>query len=367
MRNHWLFVAALLIVSPLARGDDKAKRDDLQTATKKPAEQLAELRSEYSKEFEKILTEFRESEEPEERAKIRDKAFKLAPEYAKKIMAIVEAHPKDPAVVDGLIWIATVSESSRVPPPPQAKEASDRLVRDHLGNPAIQELLPALEARPDGEGILRKIREQNSSKLVKVLAGLALANMLTEGAKPSRAAEAEAVLVSVVADAKSIKDFPAEKLREAEGNLFELRHLSIGKSAPDIESTDLDGKKVKLSDHKGKVVVLDIWTTWCPPCRAMIPHERELVKKLEGKPFVLVSVSGDDDKDTLTKFIEKEPMPWTHWFNGPSGGILEKWNVKFFPTIYVIDAKGTIRFKNIRNKELDEAVESLVKEAEEKK
>jgi thiol-disulfide isomerase/thioredoxin len=269
--------------------------------------------------------------------------------------------------VDGLIWVATVSGSSRVPPPPQAKEAFDRLVRDHLANPAIQELLPALEARPDGEGILRKIREQNSSKLVKVMAGLSLANMLTEGAKPSRTAEAETVLVSVVAEAKSIKDFPADKLREAEGNLFELRHLSIGKSAPDIESTDLDGKKVKLSDYKGKVVVLDIWTTWCPPCRAMIPHERELVKKLEGKPFVLVSVSGDDDKETVTKFIEKEPMPWTHWFNGPSGGILEKWNVKFFPTIYVIDSKGTIRFKNIRNKELDEAVESLVKEAEEKK
>jgi hypothetical protein len=66
----------------------------------------------------------------------------------------------------------------------------------------------------------------------------------------------------------------------------------------------------------------------------------------------------------LTKFIKDEPMPWTHWWNGARGGVLEKWNIKFFPTIYVIDAKGTIRFKNIREKELDEAVETLVKEAE---
>ena len=61
--------------------------------------------------------------------------------------------------------------------------------------------------------------------------------------------------------------------------------LSIGKPMPAIVSEDLEGKTVSLSDLKGKVVVLDIWTTWCKPCKAMIPHEREMVARLKGQPF----------------------------------------------------------------------------------
>src|SRR5262249_25408728 len=184
---------------------------------------------------------------------------------------------------------------------------------------------------------------------------------------PAQTAEIESLYAKAIEEAKDVKGFPEERLREAEGALFEIRNLSIGKVAPDFESSDLEGKKVKLSDLKGKVVVLDIWTTWSGPGKAVIPREGERVKKLEGKPFVLVSLSGDDERDIVKKFLEKEPMPWIHWWNGARGGILEKWNVKFFPTIYVIDAKGTIRHKNVHGKELDEAVEALVKETEEKK
>src|SRR5262249_34484534 len=113
---------------------------------------------------------------------------------------------------------------------------------------------------------------------------------------------------------------------------------AVGKPVPEVVSQDLDGKKVKLSDLKGKAVVLDIWATWCPPCRAMIPHERELVKRLKGKPFALVSISADKEKKTLTDFLKKEEMPWTHWWNGDRGGIIEDWGVQFFPTIYVVDS-----------------------------
>src|SRR5262249_1139333 len=138
--------------------------------------------------------------------------------------------------------------------------------------------------------------------------------------------------------------------------------LSVGKAAPEVVSQNLEGKKVKLSDLRGKVVVLDIWATWCPPCRAMIPHEREMVKKLVNEPFVLVSISGDAKKETLTEFIKKEPRRWTQWWNGQTGGIIEDWNVEFFPTIYVLDAKGVIRYKNVRGEEMEKAVTTLLKE-----
>ncbi len=141
----------------------------------------------------------------------------------------------------------------------------------------------------------------------------------------------------------------------------------VGKPAPEVISKDLDDKEVKLSSFKGKVVVLDIWATWCGPCKAMIPRERELVKKLKDKPFVLVSISADAKKETLTDFIKKTPMPWTHLWNGAKGGILQDWNVKYFPSTYILDDKGVIRYKDLRDKKMEDAVQKLLKELEEAK
>ena len=168
-----------------------------------------------------------------------------------------------------------------------------------------------------------------------------------------------------------MKDLPKEVLENAEGNLFELRNLVIGQAAPEAESNDIDGKAVKLSDHKGKVVVLDFWATWCGPCVGMIPHERDMVKKHEGKPFVFISVSADEKKEKLKEFLEKEKMPWTHWWNGQDGGVVKKWNVRAFPTMYIVDAKGVLRAKIVgggdeSEKKLSETVEKLVNEAAKK-
>jgi hypothetical protein len=98
----------------------------------------------------------------------------------------------------------------------------------------------------------------------------------------------------------------------------------------------------------------------------MIPHEREMVGRLKDKPFALVSVSADDEKQTLKDFVADNRMPWTHWWDGPEGSIIEGWDVQYFPTIYVIDAKGVIRHKDLRGKKLEDAVNDLLMELEDK-
>ena len=91
----------------------------------------------------------------------------------------------------------------------------------------------------------------------------------------------------------------------------------------------------------------------------MIPHEREMVSKFKDKPFVLVSISADDEKKTLGDFLAKEKMPWTHWWSGPQSEMMENYDIEHFPTIYVLDSKGVIRHKEIRGDDL-EVVKSVI-------
>ena len=97
----------------------------------------------------------------------------------------------------------------------------------------------------------------------------------------------------------------------------------------------------------------------------MYPHERSLVKRLEGKPFALLGVNSDP-KDRLRQALKKENITWRSWWDGgdTSGPIATKWNVHGWPTIYVLDHKGVIRYKNVREHAMDEAVDKLLKEIE---
>jgi hypothetical protein len=101
----------------------------------------------------------------------------------------------------------------------------------------------------------------------------------------------------------------------------------------------------------------------------MFPHERSLVKKMEGKPFVLIGVNGDDNDPELKAKNEKEQITWRSFKNARPGGapIADEWGLQGWPTLYLIDHKGVIRHKWLGSpgdQVIDQAVEELVKEAE---
>ncbi|MAE75605.1 MAG: hypothetical protein CMJ85_01895 [Planctomycetes bacterium] len=98
----------------------------------------------------------------------------------------------------------------------------------------------------------------------------------------------------------------------------------------------------------------------------MYPHERSLVKQYANRPFALIGVNSDRDREKLKQVLIDKELTWRSFWNGGStrGPISTRWNVTGWPTIYVIDAEGRIRFKNTRGEALDKAVAKLVEEAE---
>jgi hypothetical protein len=97
----------------------------------------------------------------------------------------------------------------------------------------------------------------------------------------------------------------------------------------------------------------------------MYPHERSLVKRLEGKPFALLGINSDP-KDRLREAMKKENITWRSWWDGGAtrGPIASTWYVRSWPTTCVLDHKGVIRYRNVREHEMDKAVDTLLAEME---
>jgi hypothetical protein len=100
----------------------------------------------------------------------------------------------------------------------------------------------------------------------------------------------------------------------------------------------------------------------------MYPHEGSLVKRLAGKPFVLLGVNRDDDRDQMKRVVEKEGMTWRSWWDGggTQGPIQTAYNVSHRPTTYVLDHEGVIRHIDVRDQKLEDAIDELLARIEKK-
>ncbi len=104
----------------------------------------------------------------------------------------------------------------------------------------------------------------------------------------------------------------------------------------------------------------------------MYPHERSLVKKYKDQPFAIIGVNSDRDKTSLKKRIEEEKITWRSFWNGPQGTggpISKEWNVSGWPTLYILDQKGVIRYKSVGSNEkaMDKILHELLEGSSKKK
>ena len=280
MNRSWPALAALLL--PLAAGGD-----DKPPPKASPADRLAAIQKQHKEAETKFYKEVEPLPDTPEGNKKYQELFKgFDKGQGERYLAaveIVKADPKSDGGFAALEWLLTIPRVYYVA---AGKPAMDLAAKHHAANPKVGKIIAWVgyytphemypEAHVAALALIKAVAEKNPDRTARGQAVMALAwqaknkfAMAEYKKSPDAeklAAEAEKAFEVVkkdYADCPRLTREGSPKLGEvADQELFELRHLRVGKTAPEIEGEDLDGKKFKLSDYKGKVVMLDFWGDW---------------------------------------------------------------------------------------------------------
>ncbi len=293
--------------------------------------------------------------------------------FIAKFFDLAEKEPTSPVAAEAATWILT-----HTPYAPDPKAVA-LIARHHVASDAIGPICQAIGFSTDtanGE-LLRQIFKDNPHRPIRAKACLGVAqHLLFVGNRPPRdaqttdlsrgvssQAEATALLKQAILEYGDV-DLGTIRMKEmVEPMLADIAKFGIGEPAPELEGRDAEGQRFKLSDYRGKVVVLTFSGNWCGPCKAMYPIERELVGRLKGRAFALLSVSTNERVDTLRASIKDGEITWRCWWDGGLGGpICKAWNIQQYPSIYVLDAKGLIRYRGVQSYDLTKSVDLLMGE-----
>ncbi|WP_035807198.1 TlpA disulfide reductase family protein [Lunatimonas lonarensis] len=143
--------------------------------------------------------------------------------------------------------------------------------------------------------------------------------------------------------------------------LDEMRALSIGQPAPEIALPDPEGNLVKLSDLRGKYVLIDFWAGWCKPCRDENPNVVRLYNQYKDKGFEVFGVSLDRTREMWVRAIEEDGLAWTQvsdlkYFNSDAAATYQ---INAIPATYMIDPEGNILAKDLRGMTLENKLAEL--------
>ncbi|MCU0703801.1 MAG: TlpA family protein disulfide reductase [Fimbriiglobus sp.] len=361
MRTVLLVLVGLgLLASGVQAGELKEAKAKFDAAVKEKEVEIAKAPAMFKKELSDELKEYIAIE--------TDNLFELAEKEAESADAFE-------------IFLAM---QQRVVDKEKSKKARTLLLTHHLTKPHIKKALPLLAQAGDdsAETHLKKVAEKNVDKECQAVATLLIGVMAQAQAKLTNGQDKKEKLTKATEWLTKAKEkFADVKYQEstigklAAGRLAAIKvadSLEVGKPVPDIVGEGIDGKTFKLSDCKGKVVMLSFWATWCGPCMRMVPHERDLVEKMKGRPFELIGVNGDPElTDDVRQIIADKKITWRSFKNEQKDTppIAETWDIGGWPTIYVIDHKGVIKHIQLGGADLDKfdkLIEELVVAAEKK-
>ncbi len=164
-----------------------------------------------------------------------------------------------------------------------------------------------------------------------------------------------------VADALEQEYPDLEYVKSFRARVNDLKRLAVGTEAPDLVLKDIEDNPIKLSDFKGKVVLIDFWASWCGPCRVENPNVVRVYQEYKDKGFEIFGVSLDKSKEAWKEAIQQDKLDWKH------GSELAFWNSSFvktydlqsIPMTYLVDKDGIIIAKGLRGPSLEEKLAEI--------
>lgn len=298
------------------------------------------------------------------------KKLRLVPNtFAKRMLDIARQDLNHEDAYSPLLFCVVLLDSG------EHFDAALVMLREHfVDHDFVAQIIPDFAAKesPEIDPFLRAVADKGRGKGNQGVATFALAERLKSRA--GRSGESESVKAAEKALQNVIATFP--EVRGLGGSLKELAQQElddicgprgIGRVAPDIEGHDLDGKSFKLSDYRGKVVVLSFSGHWCGPCRAAHPHHQALIEKFAKSPLALIEVNTDKDREAVRRYMHEKNLTWRCFSDETTDGPISKaWGIHSWPRICVIDHQGVVRHKAVEPvpTELEKWVATLLNEKE---
>ncbi len=138
----------------------------------------------------------------------------------------------------------------------------------------------------------------------------------------------------------------------AASNIHTLTKVPGNPDAPEFNLEDQDGNFLKISDYKGKVVIVNFWATWCPPCRKEMPSMQRAWEILQKEDIVMLAINVGEDSDQIFSFTAEYPVEFPLIMDKDSS-VVNQWKVRGLPTTYIVNPAGKIVYQAIGDREWD--------------
>jgi thiol-disulfide isomerase/thioredoxin len=286
-----------------------------------------------------------------------------AAEFLPRFRSLAEQSSRNEVGAQAWLWVFRLG--IRADDRPATHGAVEAMLDRHAASPMLDDLAAELPeaagvmGAPTTEQFLRRMTETAERPEARAEACFRWAETLVGEFERSNAAR-RAVARELLE--KLERDFPGAPHSGAVAGLrFELEHLQIGMKAPDFEAVDQDGETFRLADYRRRVVVLDFWGLWCGPCAAELPHLKKLNESLADAPFTLIGVNTDPRGESTVDRLRAAGVDWRQVMDGSTDGPLtSRWNIRSFPSVFVLDREGVIRHRDLRGGALENAVRALI-------
>jgi hypothetical protein len=212
--------------------------------------------------YDAAMKEFREAyyaaETKEARDKVYAEAYPNPADWYGDLWEIIDSAPKEAGCVKGLVWIASTDRTGT-----HAGRAGESLLTNHIESEQLGEACWAFARGDNAAAFLSKVMDKSPHAAVRAVAQYNLAKAMLQSDPEGNRERAEELLAEIEANHADVEHPYRGTLGvAAAADLFELRNLAVGMTVPDIAGNDLDGVAFKLSDYRGKVILLDFWGNW---------------------------------------------------------------------------------------------------------